>query len=348
MSRHHDHPDAPATAHPDDRRRRAAAVLSLAVGVLMLVGKWAAYALTGSHAILSDAMESVVHIAATGFALVSLIVAARPPDQRYPYGYGKIGYFSAGFEGGLIAVAALLIIYEAIQGFLRAEPLQKLDLGMLLIVGASVVNLALGLWLIRQGRQTGSLILVADGQHVLTDSWTSFGVVAGVGLVMLTGWQWLDPTIALLVALNILRTGFGLVREAYSGLMDRADLDRLERIVAALRRGRLPGWLDVHQLRAWQAGDRAFVDFHLVVPRDWSVVRLHDTIEHARALLRAELGPGTESNIHFDPERPDLHDPPDRDWTVASATRLRAGDRPEPPILPDPAAELAEVRDRDA
>ncbi len=327
----HNHNHNPATSgHPDDLRRRMAAVLSLAVGVVMLLGKWAAYALTGSHAILSDAMESVVHIAATAFALLSLIVAARPPDPKYPYGYGKIGYFSAGFEGGLIAIAALLIIYEAIQGFVRGEPLTSLDLGLLLIVAASAINLVLGLWLIRQGRQTGSLILVADGQHVLTDSWTSFGVVAGIGLVMATGWQWLDPTMALLVGLNILRTGFGLAREAYSGLMDRADPELLGRIVATLQAGRQAGWSDVHQLRAWQAGDRTYVDFHLVVPRDWSVVQLHETLDHARDLLRSELGPATESIIHFDPESPGPRAPSHAVWSLESAVRMPPGSEPDP------------------
>ncbi len=320
----------PHPAHPDDASRRAAAILSMLVGFGMLGGKWAAYLLTGSHAILSDALESIVHVAATVFALVSLIVASRPPDPKYPYGYGKIGYFSAGFEGGLIALAALAIFYEAIQGFLVGEVPKKLDLGMALIAVASVVNLALGFWLIRQGRQTGSLILEADGQHVLTDSYTSFGVLAGIGLVWWTGWPWLDPAVALVVGLNILRTGFHLVREAYSGLMDRADDRLLSRIVAALQEGRRPGWLDVHHLRAWQAGDRTYVDFHLVVPPDWTVVRLHEAHDQARDLLRAALGPTTESIIHFDPDRPELGHRPGEPWTPESAVRTPCLGTPDP------------------
>lgn len=334
----HEH-DPSQQAHPDDPRRRSAAVISLAVGILMLVGKWSAYGLTGSQAILSDALESVVHVAATAFALLSLIVASRPPDPKYPYGYGKIGYFSAGFEGALIAIAALLIVYEAIQGFLLGEPLKQLSVGFLLILAASVINLGLGLWLVRRGRETDSLILVADGQHVLTDSWTSFGVVAGIGLVMATGWNWLDPTIALLVGLNILRTGFGLVREAFSGLMDRADPELLSRIVATLQAGRSPGWLDLHQLRAWQAGDRTFVDFHLIVPRDWSVVQLHETLERARALLRDELGTTTEPIIHFDPEPPGRHGLDRSAWSLESAVRLPTGDDPATEL--DPTSSLA-------
>ena len=307
-----------------EKQRRFAGMVSLGVGVLMLVGKWAAYGLTGSHAILSDALESVVHIAATSLALASLVVASRPPDPKYPYGYGKIGYFSAGFEGGLITVAAVAIFIEAGRGFLAPEPLRNLDAGFLLILAASLINLALGLWLIRRGKRTNSLILIADGRHVLTDSYTSFGVVAGVLLVRLTGWYALDPTIAVLVGLNILWTGFSLVREAFSGLMDRADPDLLARIVEALRTCRDPGWLDLHQLRAWQSGDRVHVDFHLVVPASWTVEQVHDSHDAARDLLQAALGPRTETIIHFDPSRPGGLET--ESWTLDSAVRVPSPD----------------------
>ena len=316
-----------------ENQRRFAAVVSLGVGVLMLVGKWAAYWLTGSHAILSDALESVVHIAATTLALVSLIVASRPPDPKYPYGYGKIGFFSAGFEGGLISVAALAIFWEAGRGFYAPEPLRNLDAGFLLILAASFINLALGLWLVARGRRTNSMILIADGRHVLTDSYTSFGVVVGVLLVRLTGWYVLDPSIALLVGLNIIRTGSSLVREAFSGLMDRSDPELLGRIVEALRECRESGWLDVHQLRAWQSGDRVHVDFHMVVPRSWTVCQLHESHDAARDRLKTALGPRTETIIHFDP----AGDPGEttKDWTLDSAVRVPSRD--------DPAAVVAEA-----
>lgn len=303
--------------------RRRAAALSLVVGVGMLVGKWIAYVTTGSHAILSDALESVVHVMATAFALVSVVLSARPPDPKYPYGYGKITYFSAGFEGGLIALAALAIFYEAAQGLLLNESLRRLDLGFGIILVASVVNLALGLWLIRLGRSTGSLILEADGQHVLADSYTSFGVVVGVALVWLTNLRWLDPLVAILVGLNILRTGYELVRESFVGLMDRADTGLLERIVAALQASRPEGWLDIHYLRAWRSGDRTFVDFHLVVPQDWTVARLHEATHQAEAILRDALGTGTEVIIHFDPDDPGRI-PYDKDgpWSLTEAVRV--------------------------
>lgn len=313
------------------RIRRRVALLSLGVGVVMLGGKWGAYLLTGSHAILSDALESVVHIAATAVAFASILLSARPPDPKYPYGYGKITYFSAGFEGGMIVVAALAILYEAVQGLLRPEPLQRLDVGLALIGAASLINLALGWFLVRQGRATRSLILEADGRHVLTDAYTSFGVVAGVALVWLTKWAWLDPAIAIAVGLNILWTGYHLVREGITGLMDRADLALLERIVAAMQSARRAGWADLHNLRAWQAGDRTFVDFHLVVPADWTVVQLHEANDHARDALRSALGDSTEVIIHFDPEHHARITPdPSVAWTATEAVRSPRGEGPVP------------------
>ncbi|WP_435015929.1 cation diffusion facilitator family transporter [Tundrisphaera sp. TA3] len=306
--------------HPDTSSRRWAALLSLGVGVLMLAGKWVAYLLTGSNAILSDALESVVHVAATAFAFASIVLNARPPDAAYPYGYGKISYFSAGFEGALIALAGAVIVYEAGDGLIHGAELTRLDAGMAIILAASVANLALGLYLLRAGKRSNSLILIADGHHVLADSYTSFGVVLGVGLVLATGLTWLDGVVALIVGVNILWTGYGLVREGFSGLMDRADPSLLDRIVSALQAGRQPGWIDIHLLRAWQAGDRTFVDFHLVVPEDWTVGLLHEANHACDDLLRAALGDAAEVNIHFDPDRPGAYDAR-RPWTVATAIR---------------------------
>jgi len=305
--------------------QRFAAIASVGIGVLMLGGKWAAYLTTGSSAILSDALESVVHVAATAFALVCILLNNRPPDAKYPYGYGKITYFSAGFEGGMIALAAVAILYEAVIGLIRDEPPQHLDMGLILIGVASVVNLALGLWLIRLGKSTDSLVLRADGHHVLTDSYTSFGVVAGVALVWLTGWTWLDGTVAILVGLNILWTGYHLVREAVTGLMDRSDPSLLGRIVASLQAGREPGWVDLHNLRAWSAGDRTYVDFHLVVPPDWNVQQVHDATHRCENVLKAAIGPSVEVIIHFDPDRPG--DYGDASWSAAEAVLPPMGHR---------------------
>jgi cation diffusion facilitator family transporter len=320
--------------HPDARIRLRAAILSLVIGILMLVGKWLAYVMTGSHAILSDALESIVHIAATAFALLSVILSSRPPDPKYPYGYGKISYFSAGFEGGLIALAALAIFYEASQGLWHPEKLSRLDVGFAIILLASIVNLVLGLWLLRLGKRSDSLILTADGHHVLADSYTSFGVVVGVALVWITEIHWLDPIVAILVGLNILRTGYELVRESIVGLMDRADPAILEKIVAALQEVRAEGWIDIHHLRAWKAGDRTFVDFHLVVPADRTVVVLHETHDRIRSVLRSVLGKDTEIIIHFDPEIPEHFRPKSAEpWTVGDAVRNPSRDDMESAVV---------------
>jgi cation diffusion facilitator family transporter len=305
--------------------RRVAALVSLLVGIALLGVKWAAYWLTGSYAIFSDALESIVNVVASGFALMSILLNERPPDPKYPYGYGKITYFSAGFEGALIALAACAIVYQSIQALVYGSNLRKLDVGLILVVVASLVNLGLGVGLIRQGKRTRSLVLEADGRHVLTDVYTSIGVVLGLALVLITGWQWLDGAVAILLALNILWTGYGLVRAGVIGLMDRADPEVLARIVAALQVARQPGWIDLHQLRAWQSGDRIYVDFHLVVPDDWTVAQVHDTHLVCREILRRTLGEETEVIIHFDPQRAriDLRETP-RPWTLSDAVHVPA------------------------
>jgi cation diffusion facilitator family transporter len=323
------------TGHPDAAIRLRAAWISLIVGIGMIGAKWTAYMMTGSHAILSDALESIVHLAATAFALLSVVLSERPPNPRYPYGYGKISYFSAGFEGGLIALAALAIFYEAGQGLFRREGLSRLNVGLMLILAACVVNIVLGVWLIRLGRRSKSLILEAGGKHVMADSYTSLGVLIGLALVWLTGLRWLDPLVAILVGLNILRTGYVLVRESVLGLMDRADPELLECIVKALQGARREGWVDVHHLRAWRAGDRTFVDFHLVVPATWTVVRLHEAHDLTRQVLRSALGAATEVIIHFDPESPHRYRPRSAEpWSMPEAVRVpgrdEQGAEPEP------------------
>lgn len=192
---------------------------SLAVAVVMLVGKLTAYALTGSAAIFSDALESVIHLVATAIAGFSLWYAAQPPDPNHPYGHGKIAYFSSGLEGALILLAAVAIGYEAIQALVEGPSLENLGVGLAITAALGLVNLVLGLSLIRVGRRTNALVLVANGHHVLTDMWTSLGVLVGVGLVLVTGLEWLDPVVAILVGANILWTSVRLMREAYGGLM---------------------------------------------------------------------------------------------------------------------------------
>ncbi|MBI2524360.1 MAG: cation transporter [Candidatus Rokubacteria bacterium] len=285
----------------DARIRLRAGLISLVVSVGLLAAKYEAYRLTGSTAILSDALESIVNVVAAVFALGGLYFAAHPADRNHPYGHGKIEFFSAAFEGGLIAFAAVLIIYEVVLSLVSGAEVRRLDAGVLIIAATSVVNLVLGLFLVRTGRRHQSLTLVADGQHVLSDAWTSAGVVGGLLLVRLTGLAWLDPIVAAVVALNLLWTGYRLVRHSAGGLLDEEDTEMLDRLLQVLRSHVGQGVIRVHHLRAIRAGRFHHVDAHLVVPEFWPVDRAHDMAESLAEQVIAQLGVEGEIVFHTDP-----------------------------------------------
>jgi cation diffusion facilitator family transporter len=257
--------------------------LSLAVGVLMLVGKVSAYLLTGSAAILSDALESVIHVLAVAFAAFSLHLSARPADRRFPYGYERIAFFSAGFEGALIILAAISIIWTAVYKWMHGLQIERLGTGTLLVLAASVINGVLGWYLIRTGRRTNSIILEANGRHVLTDCWTSVGVVGGLCLVMITDWLPFDPIVAIAVALNIIWSGAHLMYRSVGGLMDYADPGFTARVQAAIE----PLCRDLgfvhHGLRVRHTGYRTLVELHLLFP---FAVTLGDAHRRATVLER--------------------------------------------------------------
>lgn len=279
--------------------------LSLAVGCLIFAGKLAAWLLTGSSAVFSDAMESVVNVTAALLLVYTLRVAARPADRDHPYGHGKVEYFSAGAEGALIAAASVAILVESVRELLRGPVLQRLDAGLLMIAGLTVANGLLGAWLVRTGRRTRSLALEADGHHLLTDVFTSVGVLVGLAAVRVSGVLWLDPVVAIAVGLNILRTGWMLVRRSVGGLMDEADADALRSVVSALETQREPWCIDVHGLRAWSSGAIQHVDLHLCVPRYFDAERLHGLDSRVTAIALDALGGGPgDVLIHFDPCRP--------------------------------------------
>jgi cation diffusion facilitator family transporter len=242
--------------------------LSLAVGFLMLVLKVGTYLLTGSAAILGDAAESIVHVAAVMFASYSLVLRHKPADDDHPYGHSKIAFFSAGIEGALIVVAALFIIVESTRRWIQHLPPAHLDQGLLLTALTIVINAALGLYLIRTGRKSASLILEANGKHVLTDVWTSLGALIGLALVVLTGWHGWDPLCGLLMAANIIWTGYGLMRQSVGGLMDTADPQLNAALDAALRRETEIHGLQFHALRHRDAGEMHYVEVHLLFDDD--------------------------------------------------------------------------------
>ncbi|MER3479370.1 MAG: cation-efflux pump [Meiothermus sp.] len=285
----------------------AAARLSLLVGLVVFGLKWLAFGLTGSVALYSDALESIVNIVAAGAALIAVRVSKRPPDANHPYGHTKAEYFSAVLEGILIALAALAIVNEAWHKLFSPAPPQSVGLGLLVSLGASALNGGLAWFLTRSGRAHRSPALVADGQHVFTDVLTSGGVLAGVGLAWLSGWWVLDPLLAMAVAVNILWIGWRLVRDSVGGLMDEALPDAEMSEIQGVIRTRLNPWqkdgkvLEVHDLRSRRAGPRTFVEFHLVVPGSLSVEDAHRICDRLEEGLREQV-PGVQVTIHVEPE----------------------------------------------
>lgn len=263
--------------------------LSIAAAVSTILLKGVAWQLTGSVGLLSDAIESFVNLAGALMALWMLTLAAQPADAAHPHGHGKAEYFSSAFEGFLIVLAAFSIGYAAIMRLLEPQPLEAVGVGLVVSVIASIINFATAGVLMRVGKKHNSITLEADAHHLMTDVWTSAGVIAGVGLVAWSGWLWLDPVIALLVAANIVWTGYQLMRRSADGLMDHAlPADKLEKIEQLLASYREKG-LEFHALRTRQAGSRAFVTLHVLVPGHWSVQEGHDWAGRIEADIRKTL-----------------------------------------------------------
>ena len=281
-------------------RLRALISLSIAAAIITLGMKSAAYLLTGSVGLLSDALESCINLLAAVTAYFSLWYSARPVDATHTYGHEKIEYFSSGLEGALILVAGLGIVWTAIQRLIEPTPLDALGLGTALALGASLVNFTVARILLRAGKKYHSIVLEADGQHLMTDVWTSIGVVAGLGVVSLTGWTVLDPILAIAVALNIFWTGFRLMRRSFNGLMDHALPESEQEQFRAAVKAQLPHGMMFHALRTRQAGARRFADFHLLVPGKMSVREAHDLAERIENALRGLL-PNLEVTIHIEP-----------------------------------------------
>ena len=263
--------------------------LSIAAALVTIALKTTAYLITGSVGLLSDAVESLVNLVGGIMALAMLTVAARPADDDHSYGHSKAEYFSSGVEGGLILVAAISIGVAAVMRIITPKPLEAVGVGLLVSVAASVVNLVVALLILRAGRKHNSITLEANAHHLLTDVWTSVGVLAGVGLVVWTNWNWLDPVVALLVAANIVWTGVGIVRRSISGLMDISlSVEDIAAVRKALQTYEHTG-VQFHALRSRQAGARKFVSTHVLVPGDWTVQRGHELLDKIEADIRRAL-----------------------------------------------------------
>ena len=298
-------PPAPVfteTEKPSVRQQKFAIRLSLIVGFMMLLGKTYAYSITGSAAILSDAAESVIHVFAVSFAAFSLWLSLKPADESHPYGHEKVTFFSAGMEGMMIAIAAFYIIYMSIAKWVSGLELQNLEQGTLFTVGATVINAGLGGYLLWQGKRSRSLVLTANGKHVLTDSWTSFAVIVGLLLVLWTGWLPFDPITAIVAALNILWSGGKLVRQSVGGLMDEADRTYERQLQETLVEETEKRGLKYHEVRYRVSGTTMWVEFHLLFPRDTTLEEAHTKATEVEHALKAASPICLNVITHLEPQ----------------------------------------------
>ena len=292
------------TTMKNNHAMHMAARLAFITSLTLLLAKFGAYFLTDSKAVLSDAIESIINVVTAAFLMLSIAVSSKPVDENHPYGHGKIESFSAGLEGGLIIIAAIVILIEAVPVFFIPLPPRNLGSGLYILGGAGAVNLAVGAYLMHAGKKYKSEALSADGRHLLTDFYTSAGVILGLLLYSLTGFLWLDPLVACLVALNILIPGVRLLSNSFKNLMDEADPELLERIVQGLNTIKKPGWLYPHKLRALRSGRYHHVDLHISLPHYWTLSQVHEAEQEITRSLLDALGEEGDIMIHVDPCEP--------------------------------------------
>ncbi len=290
-----------ATSLQPAAKLKLAALVTIAIAAVVMSLKFLAYWRTGSAALYSDALESIVNLVTATVALYAIHIASQPADRRHQFGHHKAEYFSAVIEGVLIVVAALLILNEAYDAFVRPRTLNDLAAGLGLNAMATGLNAAWCAFLIRWGRRQRSPALVADGWHLLTDVFTSIGVLVGLGLATLTGWQFLDPLLAAMVALNILWAGWRLVRESVSGLMDEAVTAEVARRIREVIEANAEGAIEAHDVKTRTAGRVTFIEFHLVVPGSMTVATSHEICDRLEAAL-VDAVHGAEVLIHVEPE----------------------------------------------
>ncbi len=291
---------AESSASANNRTNVRLQVWIVGIGALLLLAKFWAYWLTQSNTVLTDALESIVNVVAGALGLYSLVVSAMPRDENHPYGHGKIEFISAGVEGTLIVVAGLLIVAKSVQSLLQPNELSQLDMGIYITAGAGLVNYVLGVWAVRQGKTTNSLALVASGKHLISDTYSTIGLVVGLALIWLTDWVWLDSATAILFGFIIAITGYGIIKESISGIMDEVDYELVEDLVTMLQTHRQPNWIDVHNLRIIKYGGNLHIDCHLTVPRFFDVVQAHTEVDALEDMICEQMGAAVEFFVHVD------------------------------------------------
>lgn len=289
------------TSTGSDKARNKTAWISFFSSAFIFAMKVAAYYYTNSTAVLSDALESTVNVVAAAVALIVIRMASKPADEDHPYGHGKLEYFSAAFEGGLIFFAALMIIREALQSFFTGTRPQHLESGFLIMGLAAIFNLILGIYLKRSGEREKSEALKASAAHVLSDVWSTVGVLGGIGLIILTGWNWLDAAVAILVGFNLAYEGYKIARKSGGSLVDEADSEVLMDISQSLQKNRREGIIDIHQLRMIRSGRFHHVDAHLVIPEYWNILEAHKVCEDFESEVVRDYAFDGEIAFHLDP-----------------------------------------------
>lgn len=270
------------------------------VSVILLVVKFIAYYSTYSVSILTDALESIVNVAAGFIGLYSLFVAAKPRDMDHPYGHGKAEFLSAAVEGTLIGTAGAIILYKGVQNLINPVALQKIDYGIWLVGTTAIVNFIVGFFCLRVGKKNNSLALMASGKHLQSDTWSTVGIVIGLILLYFTGYKWIDSTVAILFAVFIMFTGYKILRHSIAGIMDEADTKLLTRMVTLLNANRSENWVDLHNLRVIKYGNVLHVDCHLTVPWYLNIHEGHREVDALAALIRKEFGESLELFVHSD------------------------------------------------
>lgn len=276
-------------------------LILVTVGLVLMAGKFIAYFITHSNAILTDAMESIVNVVAGGFTLYGLYLTAKPRDENHPYGHGKIEFISSGIEGGLIAGAGLMILFKSIYNLIEPHEIHQLDVGLYITAIAGAINFGMGAFAARRGKNIGSLPLEATGKHLMSDGWSTLGLLVGIGLILFTGWLWLDSVVAILFGLLILYTGIKILRPSIAGIMDEADYEVLEQIANILEENRRPAWIDVHNMRVIKYGSTLHIDCHVTIPWYYTTRGAHDEIEAIDELINKRITSRVEFFIHVDP-----------------------------------------------
>ena len=317
------------------RLKQRLALLSLVVSVALVLVKFYAYFLTRSQVVLTDALESIINVVASGFALYSVYLAGLPKDENHPYGHGKIEHLSVGFEGGLILMAGGYIFYSAVRSFFYPHALEQPGWGMALLAGTAVVNLVVGFVLIRAGRQHHSPTLVGDGQHLYLDSVSTLVSCLALLLVLLTGRVLFDSVASVLLGLFIVVNGFRMVRRSVGGLMDESDVKTVARVIQELQQHRQPSWIDVHNLRVLRYGANLHIDCHMTMPYYFSLDEIHTELHRIEEFIQSRFEVDVEMFVHADPcnfsacshchmpECPVRHHPFSQEifWTVANAMK---------------------------